>query len=119
MATVGVRVLSRRGSVSGAAVPSTAEALPEWNSRVLLVGGAPPPAVHEVRPFSKPPLRTCAMLAEGVTWLDCGEAGAGAAGVGGVTVNVLVVAVVSPGTLAGGGGGVPVSGAGGGAAGPT
>ncbi len=88
-ATVWVRVLSPLGSVAvGGTEPSRAEALPEWNWTVLAVGGSTPPAVHEVRPFSKPPLRTCAMLAEGVTWLDCGEAGPEPAGLDGVTVNV-------------------------------
>ncbi len=88
IATVWVRVLSPRGSTSGATVPSRAEALPEWNWTVLPVGGATPPAVHEVRPFSKPPLRTCTMLAEGVTALDCADARPAPAGLDAVTVKV-------------------------------
>ena len=55
---------------------------------VVAVGGATPPVVHPVKPFSKPPLLTCNALADGVTALDCGDSGPAPAGLDGVTVNV-------------------------------
>ncbi len=69
-------------------MPSKAEALPEWDWAVLAVGGATPPVVQEVMPFSKPPLLTCSALADGVTALDCGDSGPVPAGLDAVTVNV-------------------------------
>ena len=70
-------------------MPSRAELLPEWNWVVLAVGVVtPPPVVHAVSPFSKPPLSTCNALADGVTALDCADSGPVPAGLDAVTVNV-------------------------------
>src|SRR5712692_3265629 len=87
-ATVWARVLSPSGSGAGWTVPSRAEPLPEWNWVLLAAGGAAPPVVHPVRPFSKPPLSTWTMLAEGVTALDGADSGPAPAGLDAVTVNV-------------------------------
>ena len=69
-------------------MPSTAEALPEWNWVVVAAGVAAPPVVQEFSPFSKPPLSTCNAFADGVTALDGGDSGPVPAGLDAVTVNV-------------------------------
>ena len=69
-------------------MPSRAEPLPEWAWVLLATGGATPPVVHPVSPFSKPPSVTCNALDDGVTALDCADSGPVPAGLDAVTVNV-------------------------------
>ena len=88
MASVWDMLLAPAFAVAGWTTPSRAEPLPEWYWVALAVGGSTPPVVHPVRPFSKPPLTTCGMVAKGVTELDCADSGPVPAGLDGVTVNV-------------------------------
>jgi hypothetical protein len=95
------------GPCAGVTVPSRAELFPVCDCVVVAVGVAVPPVVHEVRPFSKPPLSTCSALEEGVTALECGDSGPVPAGFDAVTVKVYVVPLVKPDTTADVGAGLP------------
>ena len=54
---------------------------------MLATGVAVPPVVQPVSPLSKPPLLVWKKLADGVTALDCADAGPEPSGLDGVTVK--------------------------------
>src|SRR5262249_19268085 len=110
IATVWDTLLSPAGAMPGWTTPSWAEPLPEWHCLRLAPGVAVlPPVVQLVSALSKPPLRTCTMLADGVTALDCADSGPEPAGLDAVTVNVYVVPLVRPFTTPVVGAGFPVT----------
>src|SRR5262249_50868285 len=88
-------------------VPSSAELVPLWALVAVDTGGATPPRVHAASPFSKLPLATRDAADEGVTALDGSETGPFPFGLPAVTVNVYVVPLVSPVTVALVGAGAP------------
>ena len=95
--------------LSARSVPSKAAPLPEWALALLAIGGATPPGVHEVSPFSNPPFWTSDALDDGVTALDGADCGPWPFGLDAVTVNVYVVPLVRPVTVAEVGAGDPVT----------